>query len=466
VESINVEKERVRLLNDKPVSETGKYVLYWMQQSQRADYNHALEYAALKANQLELPLVVVFGLMDNYPEANVRHYYFMLEGLRDTQQLLAARGIKLIVKKGVPYEVAQALSEDAALVFCDRGYLRHQRIWRIKLADNVSCRVVQVESDVVVPVEVTSSKAEYAARTIRRKIWMHAPLFIVPSGTVVLNHSSLSLQFPDVISLENIDALVASLKLDVSVGKVDRFFKGGPTEARKRLRDFISNKLSYYVINRNHSYRDDISYMSMYLHFGQISPLEILLEIQKNITARESVEAYVEELLVRRELSINFVYYTPDYDQYSTLPEWARTTLAQHVLDKRPHRYTLKQLEASVTHDPYWNAAMDEMKVTGFMHNYMRMYWGKKILEWSATPEKAYNHLIYLNNKYFLDGRDPVSYANVGWIFGLHDRPWGERSIYGTVRTMVASGLERKTNPRAYVEKVALLKELAQKKED
>ncbi len=463
---IKVETERVKLLNDRPVSEKGKYVLYWMQQSQRADFNHALEYAALKANELELPLLVVFGLMDDYPDANLRHYHFMLEGLKDTANLLLNRKINFILKKGFPPEIAKEFAADAAIVFCDMGYLRHQRLWRKQVSEGVPCRVVQVESDAVVPVEIASTKAEFAARTIRRKIWLHANLFIVPLDQVKLKHSSLDLIFNGTLSLNDIEALLASLKLDTSVGKVNQFFKGGPTEAKKRLAYFISKKLALYVENRNHPYKDNISCMSMYLHFGQISPVEILLEIQKHTAGKENVDSYVEELLIRRELSINFVYYTPDYDSFSFLPEWAKTTLNKHKEDERPHRYSLKQLEMSKTHDLYWNAAMDEMKVTGFMHNYMRMYWGKKILEWSDTPEKAYKNLVYLNNKYFLDGRDPLSYANIGWIFGLHDRPWGERPIYGTVRTMVASGLERKTNPKAYVEKVNLLKEKALKKED
>ncbi|MBO9700331.1 MAG: deoxyribodipyrimidine photo-lyase [Sporocytophaga sp.] len=466
MKKIKVEKERVKLLNDKPISEKGKYVLYWMQQSQRVDYNHALEYAALKANELELPLLVVFGLMDDYPEANLRHYRFMLEGLRDTANLLSKRNINFILKKGTPPEIAKEFADDAAIVFCDMGYLRHQRLWRKQLSETVSCRVVQVESDTVVPVEIASTKAEYAARTIRRKIWLHADIFIVPLEEVKLKHSSLNLNFKNTLSLNSIDALMASLKLDASVGKVDQFFKGGPTEAKKRLAHFIAKKLALYVENRNQPYTDDISHMSMYLHFGQISPVEILLAIKKHKSGKENADSYIEELLVRRELSINFVYYTSDYDRYSFLPDWAKNTLEKHKADERPHRYTLKQLEASKTHDPYWNASMDEMKITGFMHNYMRMYWGKKILEWSDTPEKAYKNLIYLNNKYFLDGRDPASYANIGWIFGLHDRPWGERPIYGTVRTMVASGLERKTNPKAYIEKVNLLKEKVQKKED
>jgi deoxyribodipyrimidine photo-lyase len=193
--------------------------------------------------------------------------------------------------------------------------------------------------------------------------------------------------------------------------------------------------------------------VSKYLHFGQLSPLYIALELRKQgANVNEQVASYLDELLIRRELTYNFVYYTPDYDKYSCLPDWVQKTLDEHRADVRPHRYTFNQLEAAQTHDPYWNAAMLEMKTTGYMHNYMRMYWGKKILEWCKTPEAAYATALTLNNKYFLDGRDPNSYGNVGWIFGLHDRSWGEREIFGKVRFLSASGLERKSDIDAYVE--------------
>src|SRR5262249_36098671 len=154
-----------------------------------------------------------------------------------------------------------------------------------------------------------------------------------------------------------------------------------------------------------------------------------------------------------RELAMNFVYFREHYDRFECLPEWARQTLAKHRKDPRPHHYTARQLDAAETHDPYWNASMREMRHTGFMHNYMRMYWGKKILEWSREPEAAYETTLALNNRYFLDGRDPNSFGNVAWIFGQHDRPWGERPIFGTVRYMNAKGLERKCDIRAYVQK-------------
>jgi len=195
--------------------------------------------------------------------------------------------------------------------------------------------------------------------------------------------------------------------------------------------------------------------MSPYLHFGQISPVRLAMAVRDAKSGQESDrDGYLEELIVRRELAVNFVYYTQDYDRYTCLPEWARKTLAEHAGDPREHKYSQDVLESAQTHDPYWNAAMREMKQTGFMHNYMRMYWGKKILEWSETPENAFATTLAINNKYFLDGRDPNSYAGVAWVFGKHDRAWFERPIFGKVRYMAASGLERKCDIKAYVEKV------------
>jgi deoxyribodipyrimidine photo-lyase len=245
------------------------------------------------------------------------------------------------------------------------------------------------------------------------------------------------------------------LNIDRSVPAVDRFFKGGTSQAKKIFSNFIRSRLKNYAKNSNQPQTDDISYMSMYLHFGQISPLYLALRVNKADHRLGSAKAaFLEELIVRRELAANFVYYHRDYDNFDCLPDWSRNTLADHRKDRRPYTYTLKQLEDAETHDSYWNAAMQEMKYTGFMHNYMRMYWGKKILEWSSSPESAFRNTLTINNKYFLDGRDPNSYAGVAWIYGVHDRAWPQRPIYGKVRCMTASGLERKCDIRAYVDKV------------
>lgn len=245
------------------------------------------------------------------------------------------------------------------------------------------------------------------------------------------------------------------LNIDRSVPAVTRFFKGGTSRAKKIFGNFIRSRLKNYEKNHNQPQTDDISHMSMYLHFGQISPLYLALRIKKADHRLDSAKTtFLEELIVRRELAANFVYYNWDYDNFDCLPDWAQKTLADHRKDRRPYTYTLRQLEGAKTHDPYWNAAMQEMKYTGFMHNYMRMYWGKKILEWSSSPELAFSNTLAINNKYFLDGRDPNSYAGVAWIYGVHDRAWPQRSIYGKVRCMMASGLERKCDVHGYVDKV------------
>ncbi len=450
-----IQRERVQVLSEGRHGEgDGEYVLYWMQQAQRTELNHALEYAVHRANELELPLLVAFGLMDDYPEANRRHYHFMLHGLRDVESALAERQIAFVVQRGAPDEVALRLSERAALLVCDRGYLRHQRQWREHVADTAICPVVQVESDVVVPVELVSDKVETAARTIRPKINRHLARFLVPLRRTSPKVTALTTAVEGE-DLSDVDALLDALRLDQQVDPVP-LFEGGTTAAKKMLAAFFADSFPTYAEHRMHPETNDVSHMSKYLHFGQISPVHIALEAHKQ-PAGENIDSFLDELIVRRELPMNYVFYEPDYDRYRALPAWAKDTLADHQGDEREHVYTRDQLEQGQTHDEYWNAAMAEMRSTGYMHNYMRMYWGKKIIEWSQDPQTAYATTLYLNNKYFLDGRDANSYANVAWVFGRHDRGWTERDVFGKVRYMNAAGLERKADPKAYVAKVAEL---------
>ncbi|UJB69868.1 deoxyribodipyrimidine photo-lyase [Acaryochloris sp. 'Moss Beach'] len=448
-----IEDERIQLLNKQDV-QPGGYVLYWMQQSQRAEYNHALEYAVQRANDLQQPVVVCFGLMADYPGSNLRHYTFMLEGLQDTEQALIQRGIKFVMRYGNPDQIALELGKEASLVVCDRGYLRFQRQWRDNVAQSAPCQVVQVESEVVVPVETASVKANYAARTIRPRIHRHLDRFLIPFASTPVQQSSLNLDLKS-LDLSNIEAVLAQLPLDCSVPPVSSLFQGGTTRAKQILEQFLRKSFAIYTDHRNQPQTDDVSYMSQYLHFGQISPLYLALQIQSmGNVPRDNVDTYIEELIVRRELAMNFTHYTPDYDAYSCLPNWAQTTLDNHRHDPRIPCYSLEQLDESRTEDPYWNAAMAEMKHTGYMHNYMRMYWGKKIIEWTATPELAFQTALDLNNKYFIDGRDANSYTGVAWVFGVHDRGWRERPIFGTVRYMAASGLKRKCDIDGYIKKV------------
>ena len=447
-----IQVERVQNLNEADVRE-GDYVLYWMQSSQRAEQNHALEYAVQRANDLDQRLLVVFGLTDDYPEANLRHYTFMLEGLKDAQEALEKRGIEMVVRKGSPEEVALEAGKDASLIVTDRGYMRPQKKWREKVAREADRLVTQVESDVVVPVELASGKQEHAARTLRPKIQEYLEDFLVALTPTKVEKRSTNMHV-DGLDLSDIEKVLDGMDLDRSVSALSHLYKGGNSEAKKIFRRFLKQGLGDYDANRNQPQTDYVSHMSKYLHFGHVSPIWLALQARGASAKQGNIESFVEELVVRRELSMNFVFYNNDYDSYSNLPGWARETLGEHKGDEREYAYTRKQLENAETHDEYWNAAMKEMVHTGYMHNYMRMYWGKKILEWSNTPEHAYRTTLYLNNKYFLDGRDPNSFANVAWVFGQHDRGWTEREVYGKVRYMSSGGLERKTKPDQYVEKV------------
>ena len=443
-----IQPERVRYLNRKGPGQ-GAYVLYWMQASQRASYNHALEQSIDFANEQRLPLVVLFSLVDNYPEANLRHYLFMLQGLRETFSTLHERGIAAVALRGEPEHTVSMLADRAAVMVTDRGYTRHQQAWRALVAERVECPVIQVETDAIVPIEVASAKEEYAAATLRPRIGRVLLRYMVP-----LKQRDVLVKgfMPDVNSLDLSQPaeILSSLPLDRSVPPVAEMH-GGETEARSRLREFLETRLRDYNSLRNSPAHDVSSGLSSYLHFGQISPLEVALKANEH--GGPDTDAFLEELIVRRELALNFTYYDPNYDNPACLPAWATETLEIHSGDTRPYVYERSALETAQTHDPYWNAAQREMLATGRMHNYMRMYWGKKILEWSVSPRAAFETALYLNNRWQFDGRDPNSYAGVAWCFGKHDRPWAERPVFGKVRYMNSAGLERKFDMKPYVER-------------
>ena len=444
-----IEAARIKPLNRRHTAK-GEYVLYWMQASQRVEYNHALEFAINQANELNLPLIVFFGLTDAFPEANERHYYFMLEGLKAVRKDLRDMGIGMIVERVSPEIGAVKFARKASLVVCDRGYLKIQRQWRRYVAEHIGCPLLQVESDAVVPVEIASSKEEYSAATLRRKILPLLFQYLVPLQEETPRIDSTKLEYRS-YDISDISGALSSLDIDRAVKPVDGFH-GGTGEAKKRLEEFISRKLDRYEELRNDPNEDGLSNLSSYLHFGQVSPLFIALQVSRHHSPGS--DAFLEELIVRRELGLNFIHYNRRYDSFNGLPDWAKRTLIEHKDDPRGYLYSQKELEQARTHDPYWNAAQMEMVVTGKMHGYMRMYWGKKILEWTASPQKAFSTVLYLNNKYELDGRDPNGFTGVAWCFGKHDRPWGRRPIFGNVRYMSADGLKRKFDADKYVKQV------------
>jgi deoxyribodipyrimidine photo-lyase len=421
-----------------------------MQASHRTENNPALAYAVEQANRANLPLMVYFGLWQSFPEANLRHFRFMLDGLADVTRSLESMGIRFVLRIEPPDKGVCALAKNAAAIIVDRGYLRQQQSWYRTVAEQCRCPLIQVEGNVVVPVELVSIKEEYSAATFRPKIAGQLDRFLHSAEPVNLKRSSLSLDFPTLAG-ETTEDLLSLLTIDRSVPE-SGIFKGGTAEANRRFAEFLQQRLDGFEKNRNEPAGDGGSDMSPYLHFGQVSPVTLALLAQEH--GGSGTQAFLEELIVRRELAVNFVRYNNQYDSFSSLPAWAQKTLSLHQADQREYGYSLTELEQAATHDPYWNTAQQEMMKTGKMQGYMRMYWGKKILEWSKTPKDAYSSSLYLNNKYEIDGRDPNGYAGVAWCFGKHDRPWGERPIFGMVRSMNAQGLKRKFAMERYEEKV------------
>jgi deoxyribodipyrimidine photo-lyase len=419
-----------------------------MQASQRTEFNHTLEYAIKQSNNYKKPLIVFFGLTDEFPDANLRHYHFMLQGLKNVRNELEKRKIKFIIQRISPEKGIVKLSEDAALIIVDRGYLKIQKHWRKIVANSIKCPLIQIESDVVVPVETASNKEEFAAYTIRNKIKKRISEFLKPLNKEKVKFDSLDCDI-ETIDLSNISHILSKMVIDRSVKPIDGFF-GGTSQAKRFLRTFLDNKIQNYASQRNDPNMDSTSDLSPYLHFGQISPVYIALETMK---LKNGFEEFLEELIVRRELSMNFVYYNEFYDSIKGIHDWARKSLEKHKSDKRDYIYSKEEFEKAKTHDEYWNAAQRQMVQTGKMHGYMRMYWGKKIIEWTKTPNEAFNIALFLNNKYELDGRDPNGFTGVAWCFGNHDRAWAERPIFGKIRYMNSKGLKRKFNADAYADK-------------
>ncbi|WP_245557920.1 deoxyribodipyrimidine photo-lyase [Deinococcus apachensis] len=376
--------ERVQVLRPGEPGRGG-FVLLWVQSSARTHDNHALEYAVREARRLGQPLAAVFGLNPDYPEANARHFQYLLEGLRDLRKGLAERGIPLSIRVGnTPDEVFKA-AQGASLVVTDRGYLRPGRQWRADLAGRLTVPFVQVESDAVVPIHTVSNRSEVGARTLRPKLHRLLERFLMP-----LDVEEGAQGHPDWdpgLDVSDPALTVRALGLDNSVPPGEE--EGGEAKALARLDHFVTRLLPSYDSGRRDPNVDGGSRLSAYLHYGHLSPLTAALAAREHSDGGPGLDAFLEEMIVRRELSFNHCEFNPAYDRYEGLPNWARGTLEEHAADPRPHLYTREELDAARTHDRYWNAAHTEMVRTGRMHNSMRMYWGKKILEWTATPQEA-----------------------------------------------------------------------------
>ena len=456
------DNDRVQIYRPGMTTEHGRYVLYWMQRAQRGQDNHALNAAITLGNALHLPVVVLF-VVSAYPAANLRHYTFMLEGIEVAARYLQERGTPLIIRHGTPSEEVANLAQElqVAAVISDEAELRTPRSWRAEVKERLHVAFACVDADVVVPSKYFP-KEEWAARTLRPKVQRILPTYLQP---IVDAETNYPLQQPPVNAGDTQKPLnyLASLQIDRSV-EPSQQFHGGQAEGRRRLGTFIQERLMGYAERRNLPEVAETSELSAYLHFGHISVQQMAWDIEQHVpesTGSAEIDAtggrtaYLEELIVRRELAINFALCNPHYDSLEGCPDWARKTLKKHENDPREWVYTREELEQARTHDELWNASQREMETTGRMHGYMRMYWAKKILEWTASPEDAFNDAVYLNDKYELDGRDANGYTGIAWaIGGKHDRPWApERPIFGLVRYMALSGMQRKMDTRAYIYK-------------
>lgn len=424
----------------------GEAVVYWMQRAQRARDNPALDTAIALGNLLAKPVVVFFAIHPRVVRANLRHYTFLAQGLPGLARELADRRVGFELRTAPQHRLLPFLAEvRPALLVGDENPLRQQAAWRERVADDVPVPFWTVDADVVVPSTLIETE-QYAARTIRPRLHRHLAAFIdgEPEADARVACGRPSSAVPP------LDDLLAPLALDRSLGPVA--LPGGRDAGRERLRQFIETALRGYDTRRNFPEVDGTSQLSPYLHFGQLGPREVARAIQASDAPREAVDAFIEQLIVRRELAVNYVRYNDAYDRLEGCERWARQTLRQHRFDARPHVYSAAQFEAADTHDPLWNAAQRQMVTTGWMHGYVRMYWAKKILEWSATPEEAFDAAVTLNDRYELDGRDPNGYANIAWaIGGKHDRPWPPRPVYGTIRSMSYASTSKKFDAARYI---------------
>ncbi len=458
--TVRIPPQRIRRLNDRPERDAAEFVLYWIQVYHRADQNWALSAAIEAANRLGVPLVVYHGLGCTYPHANDRIHRFILEGVADLEERFARRGIRyhFYVRRRAtdPSDVLYRLARRAALVVTDDFPAFFIPGQTARVAGKLDVAMWAVDSNGIVPLSAIPGE-QYGAYTLRPKIrrLLAEHLHPIPEPAPRRDSLALALDVPETrVRPADIDTDIAGSDIDHSV-RPSLVYRGGHREARERLDRFVAGPLRAYGTARNQPGAETTSRLSPYLHFGQISAQEIALAVRDATrAAQEHRDAFLEELIVRRELAFNFCRYNTHHRSLAALPSWAQATLAEHAADPRPHLYTPEEFEAARTHDELWNAIQAELLTTGLMFGYYRMYWGKKIVEWSRTPEDAQQTMIRLHEKYALDGRNANTYSNILWCFGKHDRPWGERPVFGKVRYMSRAGMDAKTDVPGYLERV------------
>jgi deoxyribodipyrimidine photo-lyase len=452
-----VSPSRVQKLNSAPEHPNRSYVLYWSQMNRRVNSNHALLYAVEVANRLNLPVLVYEALTCTYEYANDRLHTFVLEGVPENARRLDKVGIGytfyLRRTQKDPNNTFYAVAQDAAAIVTDDYPTFIARTNNSRVPAKLDVTYYAVDSSCVVPMSEIPHR-QYGAYTIRPRIHRLLPQYLTPADALKVKHRYTGPipKFHTEVSDTNIKQLVASCQIDHSVAPSSEF-KGGSLAAENYLTIFLKDKLRHYATGRNEPSENATSHMSPYLHFGQISALEIALRVSEYAKEHKLIaDEYLEELIVRRELAFNYARFVEDPGELKNLPDWCQLNMQKHAKDKRDPVYTPQQFERAETHDELWNAAQKEMLLYGTIQGYYRMYWGKKIIEWSRTYEEAAKTMIDIHGRYALDGRDPNTYTNIFWCFGLHDRPWPERPIFGKMRFMSLDGMKRKTNTRAYID--------------
>ena len=481
----NVPLLRVRPANERPIDTARNFVLYWMIAARRTRWNFALDRAVEWARDLQKPLVILEALRCDYRWASDRLHRFVIDGMAANQHSLRDRPVHYYPyvepQPGHGRGLLEALSAHACVVVTDDFPSFFLPRMVAAAAERIPVLCEQVDSNGLLPLRATD-RAFPTAYAFRRFLQQELPGHLAempradPFDKVslpprpALAEEIVRRWAPATATLLAGDATALSLlPIDHSVAVAPS--AGGVFAADGALDTFLRGGMPRYMELRNEPGEAVTSGLSPYLHFGHVSAQEVFQRIvarekwsSDSLSRRaggkrsgwwgmsETAEAFLDQLITWRELGYNFCSHRTDYDQYTSLPDWARATLAKHARDRRAHEYSLAEFESATTHDPLWNAAQRQLASEGRLHNYMRMLWGKKIVEWSATPREALHVMIELNNKYALDGRDPNSYSGIFWVLGRYDRPWGpERPIFGTVRYMSSENTARKLHVKSYL---------------
>ena len=470
---------RIRQISKSGVSQSGRLILYWMNANRRMEDNFALQRAVEWRNFLNKPLVILESLRCDYRWSSLRFHQFVLEGMEINSNLAGQVQVSYIplveTKPKQELDWLKQFSQEFSVVVTDDFPSVEQEERIHQAAKKILCRFEAVDSNGLFPLRAADRVFQRAfsfRQFLKKELAAHLAEF--PENRPLSKLKEECRNQVDIEELERTSNLhlisLRELPIDHSVAEVDRF-PGGSESAIERLNQFLEQKLSGYSEFRNQPEIDATSGLSPYLHTGQISPHTIFRAIAgsdgwspekinssqsgKNwFGMSENAESFLDELITWRELGYNMAWQQPDYDQYDSLPKWAVQTLEEHSGDPRPNLYTEEELEEARTHDPLWNAAQNQLRSEGIIHNYLRMLWGKKILEWSKSPREAMRIMVHLNNKYAMDGRNPNSYSGIFWVLGRYDRPWGpERPIFGKIRYMSSENTARKFRVAQYIDR-------------